>query len=87
MSRAAALESVTLAGARMLGLDDRIGSLETGKDADFVILSGDPLSVYTKVEETWVEGERVFNRADPEDRKYSTGGFRVYDGTNAHVHR
>ena len=87
MSRAAALESVTLAGARMLGLEDRVGSLEVGKDADFVVLSGDPLSVYTKIEETWVEGERVFNRSDPDDRKYSTGGFRVYDGTNAHVHR
>jgi len=87
MSRAAALESVTLAGARMLGLEDRVGSLEPGKDADFVILSGDPLSVYTRIEETWVEGERVFNRSDPDDRPYATGGFRVYDGTNAHVHR
>jgi len=87
MSRVAALESVTLAGARMLGLEDRVGSLEPGKDADFVILSGDPLSVYTRIEETWVEGERVFNRSDPDDRPYATGGFRVYDGTNAHVHR
>jgi imidazolonepropionase-like amidohydrolase len=87
MSRTAALESVTLAGARMLGLDDRVGSLEEGKDADFVILTGDPLSIYTKIDETWVEGQKVFDRADPEDRAFSTGGFRVYDGTNAHVHR
>lgn len=86
MSRTGALESVTLAGARMLGLEDQVGSLEEGKDADFVVLSGDPLSVYTKVEETWVEGGKVFDRADPDDRKYSTGGFRVYDGANAHVH-
>ena len=87
MSRAAALESVTLAGARMLGLEDRVGSLAPGKDADFVVLSGDPLSVYTKVQQTWVEGRKVYDRSDPEDRRYATGGFRVYDGANAHVHR
>ena len=40
----------------MLDLDERVGSLEPGKDADFVVLSGDPLSVYTHVLETWVEG-------------------------------
>ncbi len=77
MSRDAALASVTLAGARMLGLEERIGSLEAGKDADFVILSGDPLSVYTRVEETWIDGERVFDLSDVEDRAYSVGGYNV----------
>ncbi len=86
MSRSAALESVTLAGARMLGLEDEIGSLEAGKDADFVVLSGDPLSVYTDIEQTWVEGEIVFDRSDPDDRKFATGGYRVYDGALQHVH-
>jgi imidazolonepropionase-like amidohydrolase len=83
MSREAALEAMTLAGARMLGLDDRTGSLEEGKDADFIVLSGDPLSVYTHVEETWVEGENVFDRADPDDRPYATGGYGVYDDPGA----
>jgi imidazolonepropionase-like amidohydrolase len=77
LSRTAALRALTLNGARMLDLDARVGTLEPGKDADFVILSGDPFSVYTHVEETWVEGTRVFDRGDPEDRKYATGGFRV----------
>lgn len=86
MSREAALESVTLAGARMLGLADRVGSLEEGKDADFLILSGDPLSVYTNIEETWVEGQKVFDLDNPEDREFATGGYKVYDGANAHVH-
>lgn len=75
MSREKALEAVTLAGAEMLGLEHRIGSLEVGKDADFVVLNGDPLSVYTKVEQTWVEGQMAFDRSLPNDRLYSVGGF------------
>ena len=58
MSREKALESLTLAGARMLGLADRLGSLEPGKDADFLVLSGDPLSTYTHVEQTCIDGRR-----------------------------
>jgi imidazolonepropionase-like amidohydrolase len=74
MSREKALEALTLAPARMLDLDDRLGSLEVGKDADLVILDGDPFSVYTKVLETWVEGARVFDRSDEKDRLYAVGG-------------
>ncbi|MBV6510985.1 MAG: Imidazolonepropionase [Ignavibacteriaceae bacterium] len=87
MSFDKALESLTLAGARMLGLENRIGSLKTGKDADFVILSGEPFSVYTKVEQTIVSGEVVFDRSRPDDYKYATGGYRVYkDLFYDHVH-
>jgi imidazolonepropionase-like amidohydrolase len=74
MSRPAALRAVTLANAKMLGLDDRVGTLAAGKDADFIVLSGDPFSVYTQVEETWIEGRRVFNLSDPVDRTYALGG-------------
>lgn len=77
MSREGALAALTLNGARMMGLEERIGSLEVGKDADFIVLSGDPLSVYTRVEQTWIEGERVFDLADPEDRAYAVGGYKV----------
>ena len=86
MSRAKALEGVTLAPARQLGLADRIGSLEEGKDADLVIFSGDPLSVYTTVEETWVEGEQIYDRSDPEHYKYAVGGYNVYRGGASHAH-
>lgn len=80
MSREKALESLTIANARMMDIEDRAGSLEAGKDADFIILSGDPFSVYTKVEQTWVEGEKVFDYSDPEDKKYATGGYDVFRG-------
>ena len=75
MSREKALEALTIAGARMLDLDARVGSLEPGKDADLVILSGDPFSVRTKVLQTWVEGRKVFDRDDPEDRLFAVGGY------------
>ncbi len=75
MTRAGALRALTLAGAEMLDLQSRIGSLEVGKDADFIILSGDPLSVYTKVLETWVEGVKVFDRTDPKDYLSAVGGY------------
>lgn len=74
MSREAALYALTMAGAKMLGLEDRIGSLERGKDADFIILSGDPLSTYTRVLQTWVEGVKVFDLNDPRDYLYAVGG-------------
>ena len=74
MSRAGALRAMTLSGAEMLDLGDRIGSITVGKDADLVILSGDPLSVYSMVEETWADGQRVFDLDDAEDRLYAYGG-------------
>ena len=75
MSRTKALEGLTIANAKILGLENRIGSLEAGKDADFVVLSGDPLSVYTHVEQTWIDGKKVFDLRDPVQRNYATGGY------------
>lgn len=75
MSREGALRAVTLSGAEILGLGGRVGSLTPGKDADFIILSGDPFSVYTKVLQTWVEGKKVFDRDAPQDRLSAVGGF------------
>ncbi len=59
-----ALKFVTLNPAKQLMLGDRTGSIEVGKDADFAIWSGDPLSTYTSCEETWIEGFRYFSRTE-----------------------
>ncbi|MCH7780483.1 MAG: amidohydrolase family protein, partial [Acidobacteria bacterium] len=61
---AEALKFVTLNPAIQLGIDDRVGSLEKGKDADFVIWSGHPLSTYTICEQTWIDGRKYFDRED-----------------------
>jgi N-acetylglucosamine-6-phosphate deacetylase len=59
-----ALKFVTINPAKQLRIDHRTGSLEKGKDADFVIWSGDPLSVYSKCEQTWIEGKKYFDLQD-----------------------
>ncbi len=58
---AEALKFVTLNPAKQLRIEHRVGSLEKGKDADFVIWSGDPLSTYTICEQTWIDGKRYFS--------------------------
>jgi imidazolonepropionase-like amidohydrolase len=85
MSREKALYAMTMAGATMLDLQDRVGSLETGKDADFIVLSGDPLSVYSHVLQTWVEGKKVFDRADPQDYLIATGGYGAQTDKLIHI--
>ncbi len=79
MTREGALAGVTLEAAKQLGLEDRIGSLEAGKDADLAILDGDPLSIYSLVHETWVEGVQVFDLAVDADRLRAFGGYGAGD--------
>ncbi|HUF04080.1 MAG TPA: amidohydrolase family protein [Aridibacter sp.] len=85
MSRDAALYGMTMAGAKMLDLEDRIGSLEAGKDADFIILSGDPLSIYTNVLQTWVEGAKVFDRSNADDYLVAVGGYGATNDRLVHI--
>lgn len=86
MSREMALKALTLNGAAMMDIAHRVGSLEPGKDADFIILSGDPFSIYTHVEQTWIEGEKVWDRDNPEDRIYATGGYEIFRSSAHHHH-
>lgn len=61
VSETDALATVTINAAKAIAIDNRIGSLEAGKDADFVIWSGNPLSQFTKAEQTWVDGRKYFS--------------------------
>ena len=59
-----ALKAITINPAEMLRIDDRVGSLAPGKDGDVVILDGDPVSTFSHVLYTVVEGEIVYQRPD-----------------------
>lgn len=64
MSETDALKTITLNGARQLGLEKRLGSIEVGKDADLAIFNGHPLNSYSRVEMTLVDGEVYFQRSE-----------------------
>jgi len=63
-----ALRALTINPARIVGVEDRLGSIEPGKDADLVIWSGDPLDVLSRVERALIDGVEVYNFADGEPR-------------------
>ncbi|WP_411733695.1 amidohydrolase [Paeniglutamicibacter sp.] len=59
LDRDTALRAVTMNPAKVLGLANRLGSLETGKDADLVLWSGDPLDVMSRAMRVWIGGKQV----------------------------
>ncbi|MFP5353604.1 MAG: amidohydrolase family protein, partial [Gemmatimonadota bacterium] len=63
-----AIRWLTINPAWALGLDDRIGSLEPGKNADVVLWSGNPFSIYSKAEKVWTDGALLFDRLDASQR-------------------
>lgn len=69
MSESEALKMVTINPAKLLHLDNRMGSIKTGKDADIVIWSDNPLSVYAVAEMTFVDGIKFFDRNEMQERK------------------
>jgi adenine deaminase len=64
MSETEALKMATLNPAKMLRLDDRIGSVKIGKEADIVLWNEHPLSVYALAEKTFVDGMLLFDREE-----------------------
>ena len=63
LTRDEALRAVTLTPAEIIGIGDRVGSLEAGKDANLLILSGDPLDIRTWVDRVMIEGKTVYERS------------------------
>ena len=59
-----AIKFVTLNPAKQLRIDKHVGSLETGKHADLVIWTGSPLSTKSRVEQTWIDGRKYFDREE-----------------------
>ena len=64
LPREEALRAVTLSAAEVLGIDDRVGSLETGKEATFMVTDGDPLEIRTRIARAWIAGQEVDLSAD-----------------------
>ncbi|MGB1298781.1 MAG: amidohydrolase family protein [Psychrobium sp.] len=63
MSQEDAWKMVTINPAKQLKIDNRTGSIKTGKQADFVIWDHNPLSVYARAEQTWIDGRQYFDLA------------------------
>ncbi len=63
MSEAAALETITLDPAKMLGIEDHVGTIAVGKDADLALFSAHPLDMYSLNTHTWIDGQLVFDRS------------------------
>jgi imidazolonepropionase-like amidohydrolase len=66
LDRDTALRALTINPARIAGIDDRLGSLEPGKDADLVVWSGDPLDVFSRVQRALVDGSEIYTYSDGE---------------------
>ncbi|HTA01160.1 MAG TPA: amidohydrolase [Streptosporangiaceae bacterium] len=66
LDRDTALRALTINPARIIGIEDRLGSIEAGKDADLVIWSGDPLDVLSRVTRALVDGEEIYRFEDGE---------------------
>jgi len=71
MSPTDAWNMVTINPAKQLKISDRVGSIKKGKQADFVIWDHNPLSVYARAEQTWIEGRNYYDLNDDKARQQS----------------
>jgi imidazolonepropionase-like amidohydrolase len=68
ISQDQAIKWITINPAWALGLQDKVGTIEVGKNADVVLWSGNPFSVYSRAERVWIDGALMFDRSDPAQR-------------------
>lgn len=75
-----ALRMITINPAIQLGIDERVGSVEVGKDGDLSLWSGDPLSIYSVCEKTFIDGKVYFDRSsDPDDMRLKVDPEEQYE--------
>jgi imidazolonepropionase-like amidohydrolase len=80
-----ALSMITINPAKQLGIDDRVGSIETGKQADLVIFEGHPLSSYAVPQMTFVDGVKYFDiKADIDDQRQSVSATEMVEPVYLH---
>lgn len=78
-SEADALKMITINPAMQLGIDKMVGSLEVGKHGDIAIWSGHPLSIYSKVQQTYIDGKKYFDMlTDPADMRIAVDSNESY---------
>jgi imidazolonepropionase-like amidohydrolase len=82
-----ALQMITLNPAWIIGVDDKVGSIDVGKDADLVIWNMDPLSTYARTEKVYIDGDLFFDSSAPglgtthfNGVMHDGGGFGGEDG-------
>jgi len=75
-----ALRAIGADAATILGVEARVGTLAVGKDADFLVLNGEPLAVGTMVEQTWVDGQKVYER-ETKSKALAVRCDRILDAT------
>ena len=63
------LKAITINAAKICGVDDKVGSIEVGKDADIAIFSGNPMEVFTRTIYTVINGEIVFSIEDKNKKR------------------
>jgi imidazolonepropionase-like amidohydrolase len=80
-----ALRAVTLTPAEILGVSDRVGSIEKGKEADLVFLSGSPFAAGSSVQKVMIGGEWVFERRPEDDQTYAVTSRAKPAGDKADV--
>ena len=68
-----ALKAITINPSRLIGLEDRIGSIELGKDADLVLFDGDPFDIQTEVLKVFIDGKLVFDVSSQTEKGGSNG--------------
>jgi imidazolonepropionase-like amidohydrolase len=77
LDRDTALQALTINPARIVGIDERLGSLEVGKDADLVVWSGDPLDLLSRVSHALIDGIEIYTYAGGEASFAETGSAQA----------